>query len=65
LKTTELLSNLISPCFYYLTNLVSGAYAPVVRCAPWSTVASYVKNPPFARVDCVVTYGDLSLGGRG
>jgi hypothetical protein len=30
LKTTELLSNLIPPILYYLTNLVSGAYAPVV-----------------------------------
>ena len=30
LKTTESLSNLIPPYFYYLTNLVSGAYAPVV-----------------------------------
>ena len=27
---TASLSNLIPPCFYYLTNLVSGAYAPVV-----------------------------------
>ena len=33
LKTTKSLSILIPPCFYYLTNLVSGAYAP------WSTVA--------------------------
>ncbi len=28
LKTPALLSNLIPPCFYYLTNLVSVSYAP-------------------------------------
>ena len=30
LKTTASLSNLIPPCFCYLTNLVSGSYSPVV-----------------------------------
>jgi hypothetical protein len=30
LKTTASLSNLIPPCFYHLTNLVSGSYLPVV-----------------------------------
>ena len=33
LKTTASLSNLIPPCFYYLTNLVSGSYPPVYTVA--------------------------------
>ena len=34
LKTTAWLSNLIPPCFYYLTNLVSVSYTPVFLIRP-------------------------------
>jgi hypothetical protein len=47
-ENDRILSNLIPPYFYYLTNLVSGAYAPVVlNYAPWSTVGRPTTQPPY------------------
>ena len=54
LKTTASLSNLIPPCFYYLTNLVSGAYAPVVLMPSGLPVATTVVSTIKYHHCCVV-----------